>query len=416
LTAATHVGMILVVWRQEDDALLARLTDEVAFERLVRAQMGPDAPVPWHAAGLCAAIRRTPGGTDAVDMARAGNAAPLVALLDPVRHLEGSPELLHHLALHHARLAMAMRDIDAHVKSLIAWLALAREGRYLRELGEAVVGGGLPKSDLEQTVAEAPSWPVEELGDAAKRGARDLTAESKLALVVLRRVPEACRAAGVTPELETRVNRRAQSLIASAIEDAITPVLTVIAEATSKGEPTAQEGATLLRRFVAVWNWSGEDESVEIAMIDEATPLGWSHCRQSRWGDLGILIDPIWPMVDSLTKRIEADPTKVAYAARCAQMLVFKADTMKTELETTAIAERALRICPSHRNSRLTLAHSLCEQALRLLPGVRAPTHQGVATAEGMIKRAESLYPSLTRLPEAQKRLAEAKKLLGIAS
>jgi hypothetical protein len=126
------------------------------------------------------------------------------------------------------------------------------------------------------------------------------------------------------------------------------------------------------------------------------------------------LIEPIWPLVDSLTRRIEADPTKVAYAARCAQMLVFKADVVRTEAETTAIAERALRICPSHRNTRLTLAHSLCEQALRLLPGARAPTHQSCASAEAMIQRAESLYPSTTRLPEAQKRLAEAKKLLGI--
>lgn len=407
--------MILHVWRPEDDALLTRLTDEVAFERLVRAQLGPDAPVPWHAAGLCAALRSAPGGAEAVETARAGNAGKLIALLDPTRHLQGAPELLHHLALHHARVATAMRDAEAHVRSLVAWLALAREERYLRELGQAVVGGGLPKEDLENTLAEVPMWPIEDLGAHARSGARDITADSKLALIVLRRVPEACRAAGVSEELTRKLTRRADSIIHSAIEDAITPVLTVLAETTSKGEPTAPEGAALLRRFVAVWQWSGEDESVEITAIDEATPLGWSHCRQSRWGDLGILIEPIWPLVDSLTKRIEADPTKVAYAARCAQMLVFKADTMRTDEETLKIAERALKICPSHRNTRLTIAHSLCGEALRYLPGSRPATHQGVATAEAMIKRAESLYPGINRLPEAQKRLADAKKFLGIA-
>lgn len=171
-----------------------------------------------------------------------------------------------------------------------------------------------------------------------------------------------------------------------------------------------------MQRFAAVWHWSGEDENVEHAAVDECTPLAWNHCRQSRWGDLGILIEPIWPLIDSLTRRIETDPSKIAYAGRCAQMLVFKADVARTEVETTAIAERALRICPSHRNARLTLAHSLCEQALRLLPGARAPTHHGCTTAEAMIKRAESLYSASSRLPEAQKRLAEAKKLLGIAS
>lgn len=408
--------MILIVWRQEDDALLARLTDEAAFERLVHAQMGNDAPVPWHAAGLCAAIRRTPGGIEALDAARAGNIAVLVASLDPARHLDGSPELLHHLALHHARLANAHHDPEAFVRSMIAWLALARDESYLRELGEAVVGAALPRADLQNTLAEVPLWPIEDLGEQARSGARDLTHASRQAVSVLRRVAEVCRIARVSSDLETRVTRRAQSLLASAIEDAITPVLTAIAETTAKGEPSAREGAVLLQRFLLVWQWSGEDESVEIAAVDEATPLGWSHCRQSRWGDLGILIEPIWPLVDSLARRIEADPTKVAYAARCAQMLVFKADAARTDADTLGIAERALRICPSHRNARLTIAHSLCEQALQNLPGVRAPTHQNCAKAEVMIKRAELLYPSLARLPEAQKRLAEAKKLLGIAS
>ncbi len=408
--------MILVVWRQEDDALLARLTDEVAFERLVHAQLGNDAQVPWHAAGLCAAIRQVPGGAEAVDKARTGNLDDLIALLDPTRYLDGAPELLHHLALHHARIGKLKQDPESSVRSMVAWLALVREERYLRELGEAIVGGALPRAELDNTLADVPMWPIEELGERARSGARDLTLPAQQALSILRRVPEVCHAARVAPELEKKAARRADTLIASAIEDALTPILTAIAETSSKGEPSTQEGAALMRRFVAVWQWSGYDESVEIAMVDEATPLGWNHCRQSRWGDLGILIEPIWPMVDSLTKRIETDPTKVAYAGRCAQMLVFKADVARTDAETMAIAERALKICPSHRNTRLTLAHSLCEQALRLLPGARAPTHQGVATAEGMINRAESLYPSLTRLPEAQKRLLEAKKLLGIAS
>lgn len=408
--------MILVVWRKEDDALLARLTDEVAFERLVHAQLGKNSPVPWQAAGICAAIRRAPGGSEAIENARSGNVASLVALLDPVRHLDGSPELLHHLALHHARVANASNDGDAFVKSMIAWLALAREERYLRELGEAVVGGSLPRPDLDNALGDIPFWPVEELGERARKGARDLAPASALAIAVLRRVPEVCRVAGISDKLAARITQRANSILASAVEDAITPILTAIAETTTRGEPSAQEGAALLQRFVAAWNWSGQDESVEIAAVDEATPLGWGHCRQSRWGDLGILLSPIWPLVESLTQRIEGDPTKVAYAARCAQMLVFKADVARTETETTAIAERALRICPSHRNTRLTLAHSLCEQALRLLPGARAPTRQTVVTAEEMIKRAESLYPGTTRLPEAQKRLAEAKKLLGITS
>ncbi len=408
--------MILVVWRKEDDALLARLTDEVAFERLVHAQMGRDSAVPWHAVGLCAALRGAPGGAEAIENARSGNIATLIGLLDPVRHLESSPELLHHLALHHARVASTLNDAEAFTKSLIAWFALARDERYLRELGEAVVGGSLPRAELDRALADVPLWPVEEIGERARTGARDLTPASSLAIAVLRRVPEVCRLSGISTALATRVNQRAASILASAVEDAITPILTAIAEAKAKAEPSPREGAALLQRFVAAWNWSGQDETVEITAVDEATPLGWTHCRQSRWGDLGILLEPIWPLVESFTRRIEADPSKVAYAARCAQMLVFKADCARTEAEITAISERALKICPSHRNTRLTLAHSLCEQALQLLPGARAPTRQTVAKAEEMIKRAESIFPETARLGEANKRLAEAKKLLGMTS
>jgi hypothetical protein len=408
--------MIRDVWRQEDDALLARLTDEVVLERLVRTQLGKDAPVPWPASGLCAAIRGTPGGREAFDAALIGGFDALIALLDPARHIDGPPELLHHLALHHARLAHTLNDIEANVRALVAWLALTREERYLRELGEAVVGGGLPRAELDRALAEVPFWIVDEVGERARSGARELTLSSKQALLVLSRVPEACRIARVSSEVATRIERRANTLANAAIEDALTPILTAIAEAATQGEPTAQQGAALLLRFVGVWYWSNQDESVELAAIDQATPLGWNHVRQSRWGDLAILMEPIWPLVDSLARRIESDPTKVAYAGRCAQMLVFKADVAKTDADTMAIAERALRICPSHRNARLTLAHSLCEQALRLLPGARAPTHHGCTNAEAMIKRAETLYPALSRLPEAQKRLAEAKKLLGIAS
>ncbi|MDI1480833.1 hypothetical protein [Polyangium sp. y55x31] len=405
------------MWRDEDEALLARLTDEIVFERLFREQAGKEARPPARGAGLCAALRRLPGGNGVVDAARVGKLDALRELLEPARQIDPPPELLHHLALHHASLAdLATSSTDAFVRSITAWLALGREEKYLRDLGEAVTGSALPRQDLDRALADAPLWCIEDLGERARTGARDLTADAERALAALGRVPEAARIARAPEALAERAARRATSLVAIAVEEALAPVLAACVEATAQGEPSATEGAALLRRFVAVWRWTGSDESVEHAAIEQATPLAWAHYRASRWDDLRRLIAPVEPLVDSLARRIENDPSKLAYAARAAQMLVFRSDVVRTEPETIALLDRAITICPTHRNARLMKANTLCDQALRLLPGARAPSRQDHDRAAGLIDRAEQLYPAATRLPEARKRLGEAKKLLGISS
>ncbi|MDC3962546.1 hypothetical protein [Polyangium jinanense] len=405
------------MWRDEDEALLARLTDEIVFERLFREQAGTDARPPARGAGLCAALRRLPGGNDAIEAARTGKLDALREHLEPARQIDPPPELLHHLALHHASLAdRAGSSTDAFVRSITAWLALGRQETYLRDLGEAVTGSALARQDLDRALVDAPLWCIEDLGERARLGARELTADAQRALAALGRVPEAARIARAPEALAERAARRATSLVAVAVEEALAPVLAAFAEATTKGEPSAAEGAALLGRFVAVWRWSGADESVEHAAIEQATPLAWAHYRASRWDDLRSLIAPVEPLVDALARRIENDPSKLAYAARAAQMLVFRSDVVRTERETLELLDRAITICPTHRNARLMKANTLCDQALRLLPGARAPSRQDHDRAAGLIERAEQLYPAATRLPEARRRLGEARKLLGISS
>ena len=405
------------VWRDEDEALLARLTVEIAFERLCRAQAGQDDRPPARGAGLCAVLRRLPGGNEAVEAARADKTDALREHLEPARQIDPPPELLHHLALHHASLAdLTTTTPDAFVRSITAWLALGREETYLRHLGEAVTGSALPREDLDRALVDAPLWCIDDLGERARLGARDLTTSAQRALAALGRVHEAARIARAPEALAERAARRATSLVAVAVEEALAPVLAVFTEATAKSEPSAAEGAAMLGRFVAVWRWSGEDESVEHAAIEQATPLAWAHYRASRWDALRELIAPVAPLVDSLARRIEHDPSKLAYAARAAQMLVFRSDVVRTDRETLELLDRAIAICPTHRNARLMKANTLCDQALRLLPGARAPTRQDHDKAAAFIDRAEQLYPGATRLPEAKKRLGEAKKLLGISS
>ncbi|MRG96614.1 hypothetical protein [Polyangium spumosum] len=407
------------MWRDEDEALLARLTDEVAFERLFRHQAGPDARPPTRGAGLCAALRKLSGGERAVIHCAApgGKLDLLLPLLEPARQIDAPAELLHHLALHHAALADAAPALqpDAFVRSVTAWLALGREEGYLRDLGKAIMDDeSLSRMGLARVMQDALLGCIEDLGERARLGARDLTDEAQRALVALGRVPEAARIARASEGLGDRASRRASSLVAVAVEEALAPVLAAFTEATAQGDPSAAEGATMLGRFASVWRWSGEDESVEHAAIEQATPIAWAFYRASRWDDLRTLLAPIAPLVDSLARRIEGDPSRIAYAARAAQMLVFRSDVVRTVKETMELLDWALRICPTHRNARLMKANTLCDQALRLLPGARAPTRTGHDEAAGLIDQAEQIYPGATRLPEAKKRLGEARKLLGI--
>jgi hypothetical protein len=400
-------------WRDEDEALLARLTDEVVLERLFRAQAGPEAVIPRRAAGLIAAIRKTNAGTDVVDLAYRGNLEPLAERLEPGSRPDETPEILHHLALFHARVADARGgSVDALVRSLTAWLALGRDEGYMRELGEAVTGSALPKAELSRALEEAPLWAIEELGRRAREGAREGTAEARSALAALARAEEACRLSRAPDSLVRAATRKAASLRAEAAADALAPIESSIAEATAQGEPMGDECRALFSRVAAVWRWSGEDEAVEQFAVEQAASLGWNHYRASRWTELDQLLEPIAPLVDSLSRRIAGDPTRIAYAGLCAQMLVFRAERRSVD-ERIKILEWALTICPTHRNSRLVLANALCERAARHLPGARAPSHADYEEALALIERAEKLFPAASRIEDLKQRLDAARKLLG---
>src|SRR5215212_2593224 len=103
-------------WRAEDDALLERLEDEALLARLFEHHVGAIAAKNGaarphaRAAGLVAAARKEPGGVDVVTRARAGDLVALVRFLEAPPLRERRAELLHHLALLHARVA---RTVEA---------------------------------------------------------------------------------------------------------------------------------------------------------------------------------------------------------------------------------------------------------------------------------------------------------------
>ena len=408
-----ETSIIPLVWREEDQALLDRLEDELVFARVWAAELAGahGEPPPRRASGLIRLLRDRPGGAAAASDALEGRLDAMLALLVPSRLAGLAPPLLHHLALYHARAAgeasSAPRAATAHVRSLAAWIALAEERDYLLALGRAVVGSGLPEAELERCALSVAADAIDALGSDARAGARDRRADAAAALAALERVPEASRIAGVSDPVARELYRRAARARAAAIEEALAPVREALAEAAARGGVT---GASLVARFAAVWRWTEGDETVEQAAVKETAALLWEHYRAGRWAQLREMLAPLEPLVNRLAQRIEADPTRVAYAAPCAQLLVFRAECAAAEDVQLATLEWALRICPSHRNGRLVLASTLCERAIRTLErGPLAGVARGVDAAAADVARAEELYPASKRLDEARQKLAAAR-------
>ncbi len=409
------------MWRKEDEGLLERLEDEILFEQLWRHQAGRADPPHPRAAGMISLVRKMSGGPEAILEARQGRFGAFFTKLLPARIETLPPELLHHLALYYGSLADALAaatsapepPLEARKRSLAAWLALGEEKRYLVSLAEAIAGGSLPADELARGALEASMEPIEELGRIAKAGAHDLTRPAWLALAALADVPNACRAANLPAGLTDAAVRRADRLRLAAADEALGPIREALAEATARGDVQAKAPA-LFQRVAAVWQWAGEDEAVEIFAVEQVTPIAWEIQRESRWGDLRLLFAPILPLTERLAARVEADPTKIAYAGPCAQIYVFRYE-MEDDLDrSNAFAERSVKLCPTHRNGRLVLASSLCDLAVRMLNhhGWFMPP-EALAKADALVQRAEQLFPALKRVETVKARLDEARRKAG---
>jgi hypothetical protein len=423
-------------WRVEDEILLQRLEDEVLVERLFAFLVGVGAPpsssatevasaprLHPRAGGLIGELRKLPSGSDAVAaaLAGAGDIERLARFVDALAMSSCPPELLHHLALFHAKAAVALEQrapeaaATAWVRSLGAWLALAQERVYLARLEEAVLGDVSQRSRSADVSLPPERAPLEVIADVARRAesvARDLAPSGKAALLALARTDEAARVGGVPPEAEAarRVRVEAARRRNAAIEAALAVIGEGLDEANVRGE-LASSGRILLLRAISVWTWTSNDEAVEHFVVERLDKIGWELYRARSWDALRYLLDPFRPMFDSLAARIERDPTQIAYAAACAQMFVFLAEVERSLEQKLEMAERAVRVCPTHRNGRLVLASVLCHQAMEAMRGmILVAQRKDIERLEKLLDRAESLYPQASELSEAKAMLQRVKK------
>ena len=399
------------MWKREDQFLLERLEDEQILEELWRIEARGSAPLHPRAAGLIHELRATDEGSDAIARATSGEWAPLLEAVHPSAMRGRAGTLLHHLAVYNARVADSSHDATeqerARLCSLAAWIALADEGSYLRKLVSAV----LDDEDVQDAIAQAALVPLDELGERATAGARERDEPSRRALSALGHVSDACRMSGCAATVESRFERHAARLRARAIDVALAPIREAVSDATARGQ-AEREGAALMQRVADVWHWAGGDEHIERFAVDTVTPIAWNVYHEEH-SDRALrqLIAPLEPLVDRLGWRIEADGSRIAYAASCAQMFVFRSEVSTSAIVRRRWAERSLQICPSHRNGRLILASLLVHEVRDHLD--RSPLFlmgAKMTELEAQLSRAEELYPRTRGLDDLKQRLADAKE------
>jgi len=412
------------MWRAEDEALLARLENERILERLWRAATGKGAPFPSRrAAGLMAQIGRLSEGRALREQANRGELgplanfiarAPLVEPAEPTSELP--PELLHHLALYLERVADAMCDAapadasDARVRSLSAWLVLVRQRVYLRELAQAVAGPALPTSELDRAVDRVALDGIDALGREAEEGARGLSNRALCAWQTLARVSEACLVAAMSEQDARPVIARAETLRRHVLESALEPIAEAMSEASARGT-LSEDALGILRPAASLWSWAARDETVERFVVDHVGDAAWELYRSNRWDDLRALLAPLVPLVDHLCERISDHGEPLGYLASCAHMLVFRAETASTLTEQIALSERALSLCPAHRNAQIVLCSYLCRRAAHEMDRtVFFVSDEAIADIEATLARAEKLNASSKSLEEAKRRLTEFRR------
>jgi hypothetical protein len=420
---------IVAVWRPDDDVLLERLEDEVVLEALFRHHVPKeDAPPPHpRAAGLVAAARAFPAGLAAVRAAlstcdpRASGVAELARVLEAEPFVTRPPALVHHLALYFAKVADSLARgspeaaANAWTRSVAAWLALGEEKAYLADLVSVMAGtdpirGGtnapFPALAPEQVALDV----IADLGRCAATSARELAPSGRAALLALGAIDVAVRLAGARDATARRASEAADRYRTAALDAALGVVSEALEGANARGE-LAPAALPLLQRVIAVWRWSGESEQAEQFAVDRLATSGWELYRARDWDALRALLAPFRPLIESLAVRIERDRSNIAYAAPCAQMFVFLSDVETSFAGRLAHAERAVALCPTHRNGRLILAALLCEQAHTAMRGmVLFARKDELERLDALLARAEALYPQSSELPDAKAMLARIKK------
>lgn len=398
----------MISFRPDDDALLARLEEEVAAGHFWRAVSTPDFPQPPRLAGIFAALGVE--RSEAIAAVEAGRTESFLArLVDgastgtlPAAAIHAAAVLFERLAPL-PRFAGTDRGRALELASLRAWCRLTEKPDLLRGIAEAAAGEDAAKIDLEILIQDLPFHTLEAIEKRALIGARERTAASRSALQLL----------GTAASLENnRYGRRAKIAIDRILDEATAAPLEAIHEAKAQESDKLAEDA--LMALAAVWQWADRPLVLETQTLEMADHFLWAWNKADGKGPLKErTMRNLAPLVDSLATRIERDSTEMfAWSALCAQSLIFLSDDLLTQGDRVAAAERAVRVCPTHRNARSRLAFHRADAALTR---IARNTRDGLEEADRLLADGERLFPASPTVRNARERWEAAALRLGVS-
>jgi hypothetical protein len=163
----------------------------------------------------------------------------------------------------------------------------------------------------------------------------------------------------------------------------------------------------------------GPDDPLVIPIISEGVDLGWTLRRLKRDQEerlLYKLVDAILPLNDALERRLLSRES-LGHNSKCADLLVFRGEEDKAGKQRRYY-DRALAVCPGHRNASLLISYELLHEAAGLITRSHAP--QGllnpndpislIKQAHEKVEQAASLYPSNKELERHRELVREQAK------
>jgi len=394
------------LFRPDDDALLLHLEEEVAAGRLWRAVSPPGTPQPPRLATLFSALGVERGEAIAavqegrIDAFLTRIAAGAAAGTLPIAAIHASVVFLERLTPL-PRFATSDEGRALELAAFRGWCRLTEKRDELRAIAEAAAGEDAAKIDLETLIESLPFQSLDALEGRALAGARERTSAAQRALRLL----------GLAASQErNRYGQRAQSAVDRVLEEASAAPLEAIHEAKAQESDELAEQA--LTTLAAVWAWADRPLAVETQTLEMADHFLWAWSKSDSKGPLkeGIM-RVLAPLVTSLAARIERDPGEMfGWSALCAQSLVFLSDGLLTQGERIATVERAVALCPTHRNARSRLAFHRADRALTQIARNSA---EGLAEADALLRDGERLFPASPTVRNARERWEAAAQRLG---
>lgn len=164
----------------------------------------------------------------------------------------------------------------------------------------------------------------------------------------------------------------------------------------------------------------GHTEYASTTIVTQAVQFAWRLRKVGRDEEAEFfrLFDIVEPFNKDLYARLERHDT-FGHNSKCADFIVFRGEPLLEHRERRALFERALAICPGHRNASMLMSYEHLHEAnqaigqaqlilapMRHIPGNDKPS-QLINKAWEALDRARAVFPTNEKIPDYEQRIRD---------